>query len=237
MPWTYWEAVKQNTCFQFTPSVFRGFCWNYVTIPFVTSTCIFLHMKPFSPNSSLVCVGISLTVCERWHHHLTQISLPYHHPKDPWTHLLHHSTHSTPHSLAEHLAHQQLLIPEGLQCQVSQLPMIFPSKSVCSLVSSLTLLCWHCSMAPVISRSMYMGTGLTATGNLVSSLQACVACCKQIPIYNLFLSCYCRPTQQLNMSNMAKVLDGQQKKRFRVKFLKDITNVVFSPLPLLLQIP
>lgn len=55
MPWTYWEAVKQNTCFQFTPSVFRGFCWNYVTIPLVTSTCIFLHMKPFSPNSSLVC--------------------------------------------------------------------------------------------------------------------------------------------------------------------------------------
>lgn len=139
MPWTYWEAVKQNTCFQFTPSVFRGFCWNYVTIPLVTSTCIFLHMKPFSPNFSLVCVGISLTVCERWHHHLTQISLPYHHPKDPWTHLLHHSTHSTPHSLAEHLTLQQLLIPEGLQCQVSQLPMIKVSLFPCFISYSFVL--------------------------------------------------------------------------------------------------
>lgn len=113
----------------------------------MTSTCMHMHAKiifcRFLPRE---CENeTSLIVCEKRHHHSTQTS-----PQsldNPWSHFLRHRTHSFPHSSVELLT-LQLLVLEGLQCQVPQPPVIFCSKSVYSCASPLSPLHWRCTIKP-----------------------------------------------------------------------------------------
>lgn len=89
--------------------------------------------------------------------------------------------------LVELLSLQQLLIPEGPQCQTPQVPMTFSSKSGClflciiSYPMALTLHNNARKFWPSAAIQHYVGgKDLISTGNLLSSLQPCVFCVSRL---------------------------------------------------------